>query len=298
MDNLEKYEKFFDCDLKIKKLLYDCIFDEKYSYNQETVMIYSEMLEDKIEEIEYYMDYISNLFYGKVDENLKNLMINCKQKLIDCGSDHIKIKQFIEKYMTGMREELLDEVGRNCYGYGGTGVSIAKAQSLNEALHIIHTSIINNERKYGNIPVLATKKNFEEYDINLYGRENFISKDIFNSFPFELSLGDTDILSLNDKILIMVRDRGHALSIEITVEGDKCFVEYYIPKICNVDMVNQLKGVKKVNNQSKYTIGRFETETNKIGLNIVDFIAKVPMDIDMVFYENDPIYQEYPHKTL
>lgn len=79
----------------------------------------------------------------------------------------------------------------------------------------------------------------------------------------------------------MVRDRGHALSIEVDIENDKCMVRYHIPKICNTKMVNELKGVKEVDNQSSYTIGMFETKKELIGLEIYDLISNVPMDIDM-----------------
>lgn len=33
----------------------------------------------------------------------------------------------------------------------------------------------------------------------------------------------------------MVRDRGHALSIEVTLNKDNARIEYFIPKICNVE---------------------------------------------------------------
>lgn len=295
MTKIEKYEKFFECNLKIKKILHECIFDEKYSYNKETVLQFSELLEDKIEEIEYYLDSITNLFYGGIDNDLKNLINICKQKLIDCGSDHIKIKNFIEKYITDMREELVDEVGTNCFGYGGMGVSLGKAQTLNEALHIIHTTIVNNENKYEGIPKLKEKINEANYEISLYGRDNLIAENIFENIPLNLDLGITDILSLNNKILVMARDRGHALSIEITIEDEKSFIEYYIPKICNIEMVNNLKGVNKVDKQSRYTVGRYETNTNELSLEIVDFISKVPTDMDM-FKEGGLFYQEETHK--
>lgn len=298
MNGIEKYEKFFDCNLKIKKLLRECAFDPRCSYSEETAFEFSKTLENKIEEIEYYMDYITTLFYNGRNDDLKNLINNCKQKLADCGSDWVKIKRFIEKYITDMRPELIELVGRNSYGYGGMGVSVRRAQTLNEALHIIHSSVVNCNRQYGNIPVLENKNNFEGYDIKLYGRENPIAKEIFDSIPFELSLGQTDILSLNNKILLMVRDRGHSLSIEVTVEGNKCFIQYYIPKICNVDMVNSLKGVDKVDKSSKFTTGRFEVDTIDIGASITDFISKVPMDTNMVFDFEYPIYQEESHKTL
>lgn len=89
---------------------------------------------------------------------------------------------------------------------------------------------------------------------------------------------------------MMVRDRGHALSIEIEKENDKYYVKYFIPKICNIDMVNSLKGVNKVTRDSKYTVGVFETDLERLPFEIINFISKVPMDNHM-FIEGGKFYE-------
>ena len=83
---------------------------------------------------------------------------------------------------------------------------------------------------------------------------------------------------------MMVRDRGHALSIEIEKENDKYYVKYFIPNINNVDMVNELKGVRKVNDQSKFTTGIFETNLENLTSNLTDFIGHVPTDFDTPYW--------------
>ena len=45
-------------------------------------------------------------------------------------------------------------------------------------------------------------------------------------------------------------------------------------------MVNSLKGVNKVTRDSKYTVGVFETNLENLTFNLVDFISKVPTDLD------------------
>lgn len=98
----------------------------------------------------------------------------------------------------------------------------------------------------------------------------------------------------DDRVIMMVRDIGHALSIEIEKENDKYYIRYFIPKVCNIDMVNSLKGVKKVKKGDNYTVGIFETSLEKLPFDLVDFISKVPTDIDMykeggIFYNSEVV---------
>jgi len=186
-----------------------------------------------------------------------------------------------------MSEELVNEVGENCVGYKiFRGVDLSKAKSLNEILHVVHQTIVNNEKNLSNLPKIDEKTNDNGASITLYGNLNELSSIIFNQFPQELSCGITDIVSLNNSVIMMVRDRGHALSIEIEKENDKYYVKYFIPKINNIDMVNELKGVRKVNEDSKFTTGIFETSIEALSYNLTNFISKVPTDFDTPYWIN------------
>lgn len=79
----------------------------------------------------------------------------------------------------------------------------------------------------------------------------------------------------------MVRDLGHALTIEIMKQKEKYEVSYFIPKICNIIMVNKPKGVRKVDYDSQYTRGAFDTIKAELASEIVKIIDGVPMDDDM-----------------
>ena len=90
---------------------------------------------------------------------------------------------------------------------------------------------------------------------------------------------------------MMVRDVGHALILDIDTSKPRTFVSYFIPKITNVKLVNQLLGVKKVDEKSECTTGMFELEEGEnIGKGIVDFIEKVPTDAEM-FIEGGKSYR-------
>ena len=45
---------------------------------------------------------------------------------------------------------------------------------------------------------------------------------------------------------MMVRDLGHALSVDIDIsKDDEIIVKYFVPKICNMDMIQALPGINK-----------------------------------------------------
>ncbi len=283
-ENLDNMETFFKYNLEVKNILHSTYPKEEYRYSKETLIEYSDSLFKALNDIEYYIKTILDKFHF-LEHNkkyFKNLIKAYKSELIKCGYDFNKLKHFYDICFANMSEDLVNKVGENCFGEGGFGVSLSEAKSLNEVLHVVHQTIVNNQNNYRNLPVLARKQNNKGNNITLYGTKNGISDKIFLSFPENLSTDYVEIMSLkDDRVIIMARDLGHALSIEIEKENDKYYVRYYIPKICNIDMVNNLKGVNKVTKESKYTVGVFETTQDKLPLEIADFVSKVPTDMDM-----------------
>ena len=285
-ENLEKMEKFFKYNLEIKNILYNTTPKETDKYNNETIMEYSDKLFKALNDIEYYINVILQKFdFLENDKSYFNNFIKAlKSELIKCGYDYNKLSTFYEVCFSDMNEDLVNKVGSEIKGGGylGAGVALNEAKSINEMLHIVHQTIVNNENNYRNLPVISQKQNYEGYNVTLYGKESELAKNIFNAIPCTLSSDYVEIMSLsNDKVILMVRDVGHALSIEIEKENDKYYVKYFIPKICNYDMVNELKGVKKVTRDSNYTVGMFDSTLEKLPFELVDFITKVPTDMDM-----------------
>ena len=289
-ENLHKMEKFFKYNIEIKKILFDAMPKETDKYNKDTIMDYSDKLFKAINDIEYYIENVLDSFSFSKDEQkyFKKYIKAIKHELIKCGYHFDKLKAFYETCFSNMREELVNEVGANCVGYKiYRGVSLTKAKSLNEFLHVVHQTVINDENNLTTLPKLQEKQNKDGYPISLYGYNTELSEKVFNEFPLELSCGWTEIVSLsNNNIIMMVRDRGHALSIEIEKENDKYYVKYFIPKICNMDMVNKLNGVRKVTNESKFTTGIFESDLEHLSFELIDFIGKVPTDSDSSYYLN------------
>ena len=245
--SIESIEYFFKTDLEIKKLLYKTDIPFDHNYDKEYLASYADKLYNSLQTINYYFVKIINdlkMGYNYV-EYINYLFKEYNKKLLLCGTDFNKLSNFYTENIGGMRENFIDLVKDNCCGYKiDRGLNIFyEAKTVNELLHFIHHSIVNNEDYYQSMPKIEEKSNNDDYPITLYGNENEISRKIYDNFPLDLNVAFTDILSLKDKVLIMVRDRGHALSIEIDVNENECDVSYFIPKICNVEMVNQLKGI-------------------------------------------------------
>ena len=111
-----------------------------------------------------------------------------------------------------------------------------------------------------------------------------IFEKIFEEFPNDMDVGWTDLVCINERnLLIMVRDRGHALTIEVTLDSQDASLKYFIPKLCNIDMINALPGINKVNETSVGASGFIEVPIDDLSNTLFDFISKVPMDSDMVF---------------
>jgi len=294
-EKLQNMEKFFKYNLEIKKILYTTSPKQEYKYSKDLLIEYSDKLFQALNDIEYYMNVILEKFnFSNQDKSyLKNFIKALKDELIKSGYDYDKLTKFYNVFFANMSEQLVNNVGENCVGYTMFGgVNLNKDKSLNEILHVVHQTIVNNENILQSLPKIEEKEHNENYEITLYGRENIAAKKIYESFPKELDCGWTDIVSLsNDRVIMMVRDRGHALSIEIEKENNNYYVRYFIPKICNIAMVNELKGVNKVTEDSKYTVGVFETNLEKLPFEIFDFISKVPMD-DHMFVEGGRYYEE------
>ena len=129
--------------------------------------------------------------------------------------------------------------------------------------------------------MINKKGNDDEHQIVLRGVKVPIFEQLLIDFPDDLEVGYTDIVAVSErKLIMMVRDRGHALTIEITLQMNTARMEYFIPKICNIDMVNDLPGINKINQDSIAATGIIEIPINELSNTIFNFISKVPTDKD------------------
>lgn len=309
-ENLKKIEKFFGIDMRIKQELIDVAPSEIDGYNQESMMAYSDKLYEQFEEMEYQILQIINMYgFGEVVHGLiKEKLQDIKNSLINAGYTFANLKKVYRDFFSGMSKQLVDSVQDTCKGYYTTREfklpkTISQCKTINEILHVLHSYVVNNEKILQGLPKIDEKtksvtiNTFDAYRqpkkeawqftcATLYGVKNEIAQQIYmNINPEQKEIGESTIIGLENKVLMMVRDRGHALTLEIDTEGDKSLVRYFIPKICNIELVNQLRGVTKVAESADVTdtaTGCFECEKNNIGNEIVSFVEKVPTDSDIL----------------
>ncbi len=292
MDNekIIKLQHFFSVDTKIKKEIYDIAPQSLNGYIDETsISEYTDKLNDSLIYILSELKCVALDVFGKessIFNKVCYLEQDIKTNFYSCGFDIEKLKSFYQKYISNMEPSFIDDVKRSYIGYyfGGGGVSpLKKASTINEILHLMHSRIINNEGLLKSIPLLNEKDNQHNNTISLRGIRNPMFEQLFMMFPTDLDCGITDMVIINEKTLIMmVRDRGHALSIEVTLNKDNARIEYFIPKICNVEMVNKIPGVNKVNDDSIGTTGTIEVEVKDLPTALFNFISMVPTDMDIV----------------
>jgi hypothetical protein len=292
-ENLKKLEKFFDLDMKVKQEMINMAPNIVNEYDEEAIINYVDNVYRSLDKIKYCFEEMS--LYLEVDikakEYINNLFNYYKESLSYAGTDINKIKQFYQSCVSNMSNELINSVKKDFCGYTlhyGPDSLLIKSKTINELLHVYHSYVMNNEEIYENVPVIDCKNNNYNYPIGLYGNINFIANNIYNNFPLDLDCGYTDIVSLKNRTLIMVRDLGHALTINIEEENGIIKVNYFIPKLCNIDMINKLKGVNKVSQDidiQQGTTGYFETNADNLCNDVFSFMSMVPTDSDMPSFQ-------------
>ena len=285
--NLLELKYFFLIDKDIKKRM--IAMAPKRYIDEQSVCDYSDKIAENLQEIfNELKDSIKGLYgiksyeYKKVDEMALELF----SKLIDCGLDLNLLNKFYTEFVSDMSIDFRDSVKKECVGYSfRMGNSLEKAKTINELLHYFHASLMNDEYRLEALPTLAEKTNDYMGKISYRGFEVPIFEEIYTLFPKNLNVGDTDMVVVdNNKLIMMIRDLGHALTIEITINSDIARVEYFIPKICNANKVNKLPGVEKVSEDSNIldsTTGITEFPISDLPQQLFDFLAKVPTDEDI-----------------
>ena len=288
-ENFKKIETFFKLNLSIKKELLRVAPNESDNYNMDTRIKYGDRLYFSLQDIEgYFLNILELLNLSSLEPQIKKMFQHYNQELLKCDYSFQKLADFYKTNFSDMQMELIDKVNYSFVGYtmfgGQIGLVLSSAKTINELLHIFHAYLINNENIYQRTNVIAKKLITNGEEITLYGRANNISQAIFDEFPLDLDVGITDILSFQNKILIMIRDKGHALTIEIDFDNDKSLIRYFIPKICNPLKVNELKGINKVTRNVRFASGVFECDTIDLPKELYNFIENVPTDDDMFTY--------------
>lgn len=287
-ENYENLDKFFKIDLKIKDLILKTRPNEK-TYDTSGAIKYVDNLIKELDTIKDYFFWVIDTYNMSpyLKDVINNSLNEYNEKLLNSNYDYDRLTSIYEECILKMTVGLEKELQKNLFGYNINRKeveSFEKCKTINDYLHAFHFYIVNNEKIFHSMPVIDRKINKDDEPIILFGKENDLSRDLFNKYPVELGTGEVDILSFDDHLLMMIRDVGHALSIDSTIENDNIRVSYFVPKSCNIEKVNKLKGVTKLDpltsDMFSQTNGEFVCKKENFTSEIIDFINNVPTDID------------------
>ena len=286
---LNALKTFFEKNMKIKETLTKISPSEHDELDEETRMKYIDGLYDELKylETQFLLSIKKFGFRQDASDAIKDYFNKTKESiLISKYQPGVCRQEFTSKF-SDMDPKLIEEVKDKFVGYtlndGSNLIDlIEKSKTVNELLHVIHSYIANNQEILQAMPILGTKTIENNESVTLYGEENEVARKIFDSFPNEIDVGFTDIVSLESNVLMMIRDRGHALSIDIdTSKKDGIDVRYFVPKLCNREMVEKLPGINKSGITESGATGFFVASKKKKKKKLFDFIQKVPTDSNM-----------------
>ncbi len=294
MDNelMLKLQHFFAADGMIKKEIYAIAPPGDNGYlDRHSIAKYTDALNEVLIYTFSELKHITSDIFGiksDVYSKVKDLEKIAKTRFYNCGFDIVKLREFYKNYISNMEPKFVDSVKNTCIGYTMNGTApINMVGSINEVLHFVHAYVLNNERLLQAVPLIGERKNDFGYTLSLRGVQTQTFDSLYENFPNDMDCGWTDMVALNErKFMMMVRDRGHALSIEITINNDIARIEYFIPKLCNISMINALPGINKVNEHSVGATGVIEIPVDELNSTVYGFISKVPMDADMFKEDN------------
>ncbi len=298
--NYEKFKKFLNSNMRVKNSLVELAPSEKDNYDENSKIQYVDKLYKELRDIEFELSNMIKCF-GRDSNVLKEKISQVRNNLVNFNNSSGDVRKLYQDNFSDMSEALVEDVKKEFKGYTlsyglRTENLFQKSKTINELLHVIHSSIMNNFRIMQSMPIIGEKDN--EFDeIVLYGEETELSKEIFDKFPKDLDIGPTDIVSMENKVFMMVRDRGHALTIEIDETKEADIVRYFIPAICNREMTEKLPGIGKITPNGAR--GVFDSSKEEITQKLFDFIGGVPMDKDIIIEEQKmPEEKEYNFTPL
>lgn len=291
-----KLKQFLIFDFKVKKTMLEMNpRNINNPFDQEEMVKYIDKWDDILEDWEEnFSKYTQDFDLSKnLIKYIKNIFTDYKKDFFNCKTNIDKITKWYEKNIIDVDASTLKLITSDCMAYTRkkdiSKGTIKSINSINELLHLIHARIFNDECIYHNIPALEEKKLSNNESVYLRGEENKIARNIFASLPNELDVKTIDILSFSadSDIYMLVNGVGHATSIIIEKEDGKYYIRYTIPKLCNTDMINSLKGVDRVyDNAPIYsgTSGFFETNLNDIYFDLTTLISNIPSDKHLKLY--------------
>ena len=297
MTNFEKVTHFFECDKNIKKLMQEMCPDENFKCDENYIIKHADKMYENFKEIKKMMLSINKNFnFGDmINEKLER--IECK--IIETKPNYEALLSVYNNLIANMNEDLVKKANEDICGFyllKNTKPLYTKANTINEILHIMHKEIENDETIFSSLPVVAKKEGKFYPSIACYGKDTELAKKIYNNFSIFTETGKTDYISImsidNDHCIVMIRDLGHALTLDIKENtlpsGEKRYLtNYFIPKTCNKAMLQKNLtpfGLRAIKENENFATGVFESNKTTFGIRTLLFANNVPTDFNIPSY--------------
>ena len=291
---LLRYKSYFDWDLTIKSQIYD--LGTSRNLTNDEIIKYTDKLYDSVSKLQSEFFEICRLFDMSEDffKAVYDFMEKIRERIVNTNYTNEDVKNIYNDCFASMSEKNLKEIRKNIYGDSTVYSEVEewivldilkKCSSVNELLHFFHIYVTNNLDALRSIPEIVHKDSAGDAII-LRGVDSKIGRQIYEAFDSRIDVGITDIVSIReDKVLIVVRDRGHALQIEIESKNDKeVGVYYFIPKVVIPEMFTGLKGINRLKPDDTFAFGSFISEKENVAIDVFELVKNVPTDSEYIAY--------------
>lgn len=304
--------RFFDHNQRIKELIRKTAYPMAEEVGVGQSDIYRETLLSGSKQITELFDLLANdmeqleMPSSELREKNKFIHESIEDIIYDPAKSIDDYESAYQKLLSGMSPKFIKEVSTSMAGYylfknSEYSNLIEQAHSFNELLHLAHSYLLSEESLFSKLPQwdqFSYQDNKRNINYQAVGQPNKTAHQIFSHFinNAENYLNDPNnhnseiptllhLMSVGETTLIMIRDFGHALTIQVdSSDPQQIHISYQIPKIFDGTMVNKLPGVSKVEARPNEfidngTTGNFYVSSkNDIGEIITEFVSHVPTD--------------------
>lgn len=203
-------------------------------------------------------------------------------------TDSARMRRIYDTALNDMSEGLIAAVRRDFFGWNDPqsrnrnfAQALGQCRTINEILHVVHTSIMQNEELLRSLSVWGRVANAEGQALGVGVRTELGAKvfgaaaQLFKTLPSPALI----CLAHPQGVHIMLRDFGHAATIDIEADAaGVARVRYYLPKTFGRESVKHLPGFDFHDDQLRVAKGSFYVAVADAPRAVTALIPLMPTD--------------------
>lgn len=293
----QSWLKFFSKDLEMKEAMYKMAPDTRYTGASHAERI-SDELYYGIRDLKTDLLSAAGPFLSEAEKAYVHQWAHeAQMKVAEAGLDIGKLQKAYRETISDMRPQFVRDVNSQVFGYSteiDTACPISNAKTFNEILHRVHLYMERNSYLHEQFP----QTHNVSQDVTVLGEPTALTRQLESSLAPLCDIdnirhaGEIAIISINENsALAMFRDIGHSTTFKIDrTEDGQCTLSYYIPKVTNKDMVQQLPGFQSMQDgggrTSSVATGSITIDDRYIGVAAMTLAYNIPSDMfDPQFHE-------------